>query len=244
MGDKMSSAKLGSVYENEYLPYIYKWGMITNTLALILGFLPALTLYFGFGIKPTLPMIAAGVASQLFMGTTLVSWIVDPIAMYPLLGMPGMFMSFLSGNISNLRLPALVAAQGAAEVEPGTEEGNIIGTLGIAVSVVVGLLFVTVTVLGGSVIISKLPENVMTTLNYILPSLFGAIFVQFAMKNLKLGAIALTIAVGLTYLGTIGVFDFLPIHYSTVVVLSAVFGTIAIGRAMVMREIAQEEKTK
>ena len=105
-GNRTSAA----YYEKEYIPGIYKWGMITNTLGIILAFLPAMVISVVFGITPSFSMIVAGSTLQLMSGT-LVSWLVDPIAMYPMLGMPGMFMSFLSGNISNLRLPALAAAQ-------------------------------------------------------------------------------------------------------------------------------------
>lgn len=36
-GNRTSAA----YYEKEYIPGIYKWGMITNTLGIILAFLPA-----------------------------------------------------------------------------------------------------------------------------------------------------------------------------------------------------------
>ena len=96
---------------------IYKWGMITNTLGIILAFLPAMVISVVFGITPSFSMIVAGSTLQLMSGT-LVSWLVDPIAMYPMLGMPGMFMSFLSGNISNLRLPALALPNRAPMLTP------------------------------------------------------------------------------------------------------------------------------
>ena len=131
-GNRTSAA----YYEKEYIPGIYKWGMITNTLGIILAFLPAMVISVVFGITPSFSMIVAGSTLQLMSGT-LVSWLVDPIAMYPMLGMPGMFMSFLSGNISNLRLPALAAAQQGANVDAGTEKGNVIATIGIAVSNIV-----------------------------------------------------------------------------------------------------------
>ena len=152
-GNRTSAA----YYEKEYIPGIYKWGMITNTLGIILAFLPAMVISVVFGITPSFSMIVAGSTLQLMSGT-LVSWLVDPIAMYPMLGMPGMFMSFLSGNISNLRLPALAAAQQGANVDAGTEKGNVIATIGIAVSNIVSLLLITGAVLGGSALLAKLPQ--------------------------------------------------------------------------------------
>lgn len=230
-----SSAASPSIYEKEYIPYIYKWGMITNTLGIILAFLPVIVLAFVFHVTPSVSMIVAGSTLQLMSGT-LVSWIVDPIAMYPMLGMPGMFMSFLSGNISNLRLPALAAAQQGANVESGTEEGNVIATIGIAVSNIVSLILITAAVLGGSALLAKLPPKVVTTLNYILPALFGGIFGQFFMKNKKLGVIAISLAVGLTILVNLHFFDWLPFAPYNIVVIVAVFGTMFIGKLMADKE--------
>lgn len=228
-------------YKKSYIPAIYKWGMITNTLGIIFAFIPAIILALVFKITPTFTMIVTGSMLQLMSGT-LVSWIVDPIAMYPMLGMPGMFMSFLSGNISNLRLPALAAAQSAAQVEAGTEEGNVIATIGIAVSNIISLLLITGAVLGGSAFLATLPENVITTLNYILPALFGGIFGQFFMKNKILGIIAISLAVGLTVLVNLHFFDWLPFAPYNIVVIVAVFGTMLIGKLMADKELKQEQE--
>lgn len=228
-------------YDKKYIPGIYKWGMITNSLGIILAFLPALVISVVFGITPSFSMIVAGSTLQL-MSSTLVSWLVDPIAMYPMLGMPGMFMSFLSGNISNLRLPALAAAQQGANVDAGTEKGNVIATIGIAVSNIVSLFLITGAVLGESALLAKLPDNVVITLNYILPALFGGIFGQFFMKNKKLGVIAISLAVGLTILVNLHMFDWLPFAPYNIVVIVAVFGTMFVGKLMADREVQREEK--
>lgn len=240
LGHGVSPDQVSGIYKNEYIPGIYKWGIITNTLGILLAFLPAVTISILFDITPAFSMIVAGSTLQLMSGT-LVSWIVDPIAMYPMLGMPGMFMSFLSGNISNLRLPALAAAQQGAGVDAGTEEGNVIATIGIAVSNIVSLLLITGAVLGGSAMLAKLPPQVVTTLNYILPALFGGIFGQFFMKNRMLGVIAISLAVGLTILVNLHLFDWLPFAPYNIVVIVAVFGTMFIGKMMADNEAKAEE---
>lgn len=238
----LSPERVTEIYNKEYIPGIYKWGIITNTLGIILAFLPVLVISVVFKVTPSISMIVAGSSLQLMSGT-LVSWIVDPIAMYPMLGMPGMFMSFLSGNISNLRLPALAAAQQGANVEAGTEEGNVIATIGIAVSNIISLILITAAVLGGSALLAKLPEQVVTTLNYILPALFGGIFGQFFMKNKKLGVVAITLAVGLTILVNLHLFDWLPFAPYNIVVIVAVFGTMLIGKIMADKEAKAEAES-
>ena len=60
-------------------------------------------------------------------------WFVEPISYFPIVGVAGTYMAFVSGNISNLRIPCAMIAQKAAGVEPGTDRGSIVATLGMAV---------------------------------------------------------------------------------------------------------------
>lgn len=48
------------IYEKEYLPFIIKWGRITNWTALVLCFSPALVLAVGFGLMPPFSAIPSG----------------------------------------------------------------------------------------------------------------------------------------------------------------------------------------
>ena len=154
---------------------------------------------------------------------------------------PGILAGGPHCHISNLRLPALAAAQQGANVDAGTEKGNVIATIGIAVSNIVSLLLITGAVLGGSALLAKLPANVVTTLNYILPALFGGIFGQFFMKSRKLGVIAISLAVGLTILVNLHLFDWLPFAPYNIVVIVAVFGTMFVGKLMADKEVRNGE---
>ena len=101
-------------------------------------------------------------------------YIVEPISYFPILGIPGTYLTFLSGNTSNMRVPCSSVAQEAAGVEMGTEEGSIISTIGIATSILVNVVILTVGAVAGSVILNILPAPVKEALNFLLPALFGA----------------------------------------------------------------------
>ena len=64
-------------------------------------------------------------------------WFVEPISYFPIVGAAGTYMAFISGNISNLRIPCAMIAQKAAGVEPGTDRDCSVATLGMAVSMIV-----------------------------------------------------------------------------------------------------------
>lgn len=82
---------------------------------------------------------------------------VEPISYFPVLGVTGTYMAFLSGNISNMRLPCAAVAQDASDVKPGTPQGSILSSLGMAVSVVINIFVLSVGVALGSVVLSKTP---------------------------------------------------------------------------------------
>jgi len=223
------------IYHSEYLPYINKWGKLTNWIGVFLSFGPALVLAIGFGIMPPIGAITAG-----FLGIAAavgINWIVEPISYFPIIGTPGTYLAFISGNISNLRIPCSAVAQKVAEVEPGSDEASIISTLGIAISIVVNVVILAVGVIASNAILSKLPKSVFTALGFLLPTLFGAIFAQFALRKLKLAPIALALALLLTIALKAGFFKFLPGMPSYVVTLGSVFGSIAIGVAMYKRKL-------
>lgn len=84
-----------------------------------------------------------------------------------------------------MRVPCSSVAQEAAGVEMGTEEGSIISTIGIATSILVNIVILTVGAVAGSVILNILPAPVKEALNFLLPALFGAVFGQFAATRPK-----------------------------------------------------------
>lgn len=127
--------------------------------------------------------------------------IVEIFTYVPMLGAGGAYLSFVTGNISNLKLPVAVDAMEKAEVKPTSEEGEIISTISIAVSsivttiiIIVGvILLVTVEPIGA--FLSS--EVLQPAFDQILPALFGGLAVVFISKNLKLSIAPIILMLGL-----------------------------------------------
>ncbi len=221
------------VFENEFIPFVTKWGMITNLTAAVLSFGPVFVLATVYGILPSSAAILAGFVSIISVSGAF--WIVEPVSYFPVLGIPGTYMAFMSGNISNLRLPCAAVAQESAGVEPGTDEGAIISTLGVAASIITNVVILTIGVILGAAIIERLSPEVRTAFDYILPAIFGAIFVQFALTQVKVGIVALIIGGFMTWLMQAGYLGFLPGFPSYAVIVVSVFGTIFVARWMFER---------
>lgn len=227
-----------SVYESEYIPFIHKFGRFTNLLGAVLAFLPLLVLAFVYNLRPSASAIIAGAVMQLSI--TGIFCFLEPITYAPILGPAGTYMSFLSGNVTNLRVPAAAAAMTAADVTPGSEKGSVIATVGMAVSIIVNVLFLTVGVVLGSSILSALPASVVAALNNILPALFGALLAQQFVNNPKIGSVAIVLTGIMFALYKGGLLAFLPGNPVYAVVLTAVFGTILIGRKMASKKMAKD----
>lgn len=203
-------------FDNIWKKPVIKIGRTTLLLAALFSFLPSLYLYLAHGVFPTMSVALKswGMIAAIYG----VNYFVEPLSFYSVLGLSGTYMSFLAGNISNLRLPCAAIALEATETEPGSKEAEIISTLGIAGSIVTNLVGVTIAAFLGTAIISAFPPVVADAFkSYTVPAIFGAIFGQAAIKNPKLGVVGLGIPVLLRL--TISA----P---SWVYTMSAIFGTM------------------
>ena len=214
-----------NVFQDKFIPNIIKWGIITLILGLIVPFGPVIYLW-SIGLIPSGKQILHGLG--LSLATFGVIYFVEPFSYFPVLGIPGTYMAFLSGNISNLRLPCSAVAQEAAEVEEGSDEGSIISTIAIAVSMIVNTGVLFLGAIGLAALLSSLPPRVLLAFDYILPAIFGAIFGQFLIRNYLIGIIAFAIGIFLNYTRII------PMWGSLLVL---VFGTIIISRILFDKNI-------
>lgn len=205
----MEEKEIHEIYSQDFLPKVHFWGKITLWVAVLFCLLPCLYLSFIKGYHPGWPTILAGLVA--IASTSGVYWVVEPISYFPILGISGTYMSFLSGNISNMRLPCAAAAQNALKTEPGSKKAEMAGILGIAASILINVLTLTLLVLVGTVIVTKLPDGVKASFIYVLPGVFGAMFMNFAMQGFMYALFALPVGVLLNFTGIIPAFAKIPL---------------------------------
>ncbi len=221
----------GDFYKDGYMPQINKIGKITGYLGVLVAFTPALVLAIIYGIIPKpAALLTAFISGASAFG---VLWFVEPISYFPVVGPAGTYMAFLSGNISNMRIPCASMAQVAAEVEPGTEKGSVVATLGMAVSIIINVSVLTIGAILGTSVLAMLPDSIKAALNYLLPALFGALIVQFGIKMIKHSIIMVVVAFILYFAIGMGVFNWLPGASNWLGTLGCVFISIAVGIATI-----------
>ena len=138
--------------------------------------------------------------------------IIETFTYIPMLGAGGSYLSFVTGNISNLKLPVALNALEQADVKASSQEGEVVSTIAIAVSSIVTTLIIVLGVILIRPITPLLNAPVLApAFAQILPALFGGLGVVFISKNWKLAVapvilmLALFIAVPALNAGTVGI---------------------------------------
>ncbi len=182
----------------DYKQRIIRSGQIALIMCIIANFIPALYLWIAHGIMPSFQDILQ--IWLLAAGAYAVSWIVQPIAYFGAIGTAGTYLSWVVGSVVDIRLPAALMAQKMADVDPNSEEGECISTMAIAVSVFVSVGMITLFTIIGVQIIPYFPAFITGSFDYILPALFGAVYINLAKKNMRMGIGTLAVAIVLLIL--------------------------------------------
>lgn len=182
----------------DYKQRIIRSGQIALIMCIIANFIPAVYLWIAHGIMPSFQDILQ--IWLLAAGAYAVSWIVQPIAYFGAIGTAGTYLSWVVGSVVDIRLPAALMAQKMADVDPNSEEGECISTMAIAVSVFVSVGMITLFTIIGVQIIPYFPAFITGSFDYILPALFGAVYINLAKKNMRMGIGTLAVAIVLLLL--------------------------------------------
>jgi len=164
---------------------VHRFGTVWNIAVMILLLLFPVLVCFIFGVAPDWQGVGMGLIATAPMYWAVAA--VEVITFVPMLGAGGSYLSFVTGNISNLKLPCALNALESNGVKPQSEEGEIISTIAIAVSSIV----TTVIIIIGVVLIVPLTPILEAPVlkpafAQMLPALFGALGVVFISKNWKI----------------------------------------------------------
>ena len=122
--------------------------------------------------------------------------IVEVFTYVPMLGAGGSYLSFVTGNISNLKLPCAINAMEQAGVKANSEEGEVISTIAIAVS---SIVTTAIIILGVILIVPLTPVLESPVLEpafaQMIPALFGGLGAAFIARNLKISLLPLVVMI-------------------------------------------------
>ena len=193
-----------------YIDSVHRHGRIWNIGVMLLLMAFPLTVAVIFGASPDWGALAVGL-----IATAPMYWavgIIETITFVPMLGAGGSYLSFVTGNISNLKLPCAINALEQNEVSASSEEGEIISTIAIATSSIVTTIIIIIGVVCIVPLTPILEAPVLEpAFAQMLPALFGGLGVAFVSKNWKIAVapvllmLVLFIFVPALNAGTVGI---------------------------------------
>ena len=168
-----------------YMDSVHRDGTIWNLSVMILLMAFPVSVAAIFGAAPDWGALLMGL-----IATAPMYWavgVIETITFVPMLGAGGSYLSFVTGNISNLKLPCALNALEQNEVSATSEEGEIISTIAIATSSIVTTVIIIIGVICIVPLTPILEQKVLEpAFAQMLPALFGGLGVAFVSKNWKL----------------------------------------------------------
>ena len=183
--------------------WVHKFGMGSSAILLLLmvAFPFAVSLIYGVwpdfaAITPAIVMIVLILAPY---------WPGETIGYMTTMGPGALYMSYITGNVTNLRMPATVGTMQSIGLKPNTDECHTMAIIACGASnfVTVGLLAIGLLL---SVPLQPIlySETLQPAFNFALPALFGGLVAQGVCKDGKtfgLYLIPLVICVALALTG-------------------------------------------
>lgn len=167
---------------------LHRLGRITMLLVIIILVLVPFVVGTIFGVSPDMEGFLAGFAKVaiIYFPVSLVEFLVYT----PMLGVGGSYLSFITGNLTNMKIPCAMNARDIAGTEVGTAENEIVSTISVATSAIVTML---VIVAGVILLVPLQPvlqnEALLPAFNNVVPALFGALGLKYFAKAPKIAFI-------------------------------------------------------
>ena len=196
--------------EMTYMDSVHRDGRIWNLSVMVILIAFPIAVAMIFDAAPDWKGFLMGLVSTAPMYWAVA--VVETFTFVPMLGAGGSYLSFVTGNISNLKLPVALNALEQAGVNVASEEGEVVSTIAIAVSSIVTTLIIVLGVLLITPLTPVLNAPVLApAFAQILPALFGGLGVVFISKNFRIAIapvclmLVLFITIPALNAGTVGI---------------------------------------
>lgn len=198
---------------SSYINKTHTWGKIFSVSAICVLIALPISICIYFDAWPA--------ASDVFKGLLKVipifwvSAILEIFLYVPMLGTGATYLSFVTGNITNLKLPCALNAKENAKIKSGSEEDEVISTIAVATSAIVTTIILAVGVVALSPLLSKITADSSAfapAFKQVLPALFGALGAGYFAKHWRISIVPiLTAVIVLLFDGGLGTGTLIPI---------------------------------
>lgn len=177
-----------------YYDRVHTWGRVWSVTALLVLFSVPLAISVYYNVWPNMTELFSALLKV--VPIFWISAVVEVITYTPMLGAGGTYLSFVTGNITNLKLPCGVNAMKGANVKANSEEGEVISTIAIGVSAIVTTVIIAVGVLAFAPFLHNLtdPESIVApAFDRVTPALFGALLASYLRKYWRISILPVVV---------------------------------------------------
>lgn len=198
---------------DKYLNKTHTYGRLWMVITLLVFLSVPCLICWHLGVSPKLGMIGKGLASValLFYPTA----VIEVLTYSPLLGTGGTYLGFVTGNITNLKMPVALSAMENAKVDANSDEGEVISTISIAASSIVTTVIIAVFVLLFRPFLGRITGEgspFAPAFQQVTPALFGALCASYLAKHWKISVLPIVLlTVLLLFKGTLQIGVLIPV---------------------------------
>lgn len=166
---------------DDYNNWVHRFGRLGLLIAIIYMFAIPTIISIVYDAFPSMSVVLKGSVGLLALFVPIA--ISEVISYTPILGSSA-YLTFLTGNILNLKLPCVLNALKVSQTEQNTPEGDAIATVAVAASSILTMVIITLGVIL-LVPLQPLLQNqiVASATAYMLPALFGGMFLGLLSKG-------------------------------------------------------------
>ena len=191
--------------ERTFTDKMHLWGSVWSVSALLVLYSVPLIFSIRYNAFPEFNTLFKALLTvvPIYWATA----VIEVITYTPMLGAGGTYLSFLTGNITNLKLPCAMNAMERAKVKANSEEGEIISTIAIGASAITTTVIIAIGVLAFSPVLPKILAEgsvIKPAFEYVVPALFGALGASYFAKYWKISILPIAVGI-LAYIFSPGV---------------------------------------
>lgn len=171
-----------------YLNSTHRLGRVSGIIAVLLILMVPAVITFVYRNQITLDMPKTMSAIITLTAIYGVVSMVEVVSFCPFLGTGGTYLSFITGNIMNTKLPVAMNSLRVNKLDRDSEEAEVVTTLAIGASSLVTtfILFLGMLFLGNLLVPIITGPELAPAFNNVTPALTGALAAPYFVKNKKL----------------------------------------------------------
>lgn len=186
--------------EKSFYEKIHTLGRITVVLALVCFMGVPFGLAIANGVSMDMGAILKN-GAPIFV-TFAISGICENLSFTPIIGSGALYMACVTGNVSNMKIPAAVNAMEIAGCAPGTDKGDVISIIAVAASTFVTTAIVFLGMLFLAPLFAPIYNNpfLQPAFQNMVPALFGALLFPYIAKAPKQAIVPIAVPLVLIFI--------------------------------------------